>query len=70
MDIYGLSKLTGEYLYDNFYNKTNITTIICRFFNAIGLNETNPHLIPEIEKQVKEKILLLNLEIMNLNEIL
>ena len=54
MDIYGLSKLTGEYLCQNFYNTTHIPTIICRFFNAIGHNETNPHLIPEIQKQVQE----------------
>lgn len=52
MDIYGLSKLTGERLCNEFYLKTKITTIICRFFNAFGPNETNPHLIPEIQTQV------------------
>ncbi|MFI5220561.1 MAG: NAD-dependent epimerase/dehydratase family protein, partial [Bacteroidia bacterium] len=52
MDIYGLSKLAGERLCNEFYLKTKITTIICRFFNAFGPNETNPHLIPEIQTQV------------------
>lgn len=53
LDIYGLSKLTGEYLCRKFYLETGIDTIVCRFFNAFGPNETNPHLIPEIEKQLR-----------------
>jgi UDP-glucose 4-epimerase len=51
-DIYGLSKLTGEELCKKFYGETGITTIICRFFNAFGPNETNPHLIPAILQQI------------------
>jgi UDP-glucose 4-epimerase len=54
MDIYGLSKLTGEHLCNEFYLETGIPVIVCRFFNAFGPNETNPHLIPEIQKQVLE----------------
>jgi UDP-glucose 4-epimerase len=54
LDIYGLSKLTGEHLCKKFYLETSIDTIVCRFFNAFGPNETNPHLIPEIEKQLRE----------------
>lgn len=54
LDIYGLSKLAGERLCNEFYLKTTIPTIICRFFNAFGPNETNPHLIPEIQKQINE----------------
>jgi UDP-glucose 4-epimerase len=54
LDIYGLSKLTGEYLCKKFHMESGIDTIVCRFFNAFGPNETNPHLIPEIEKQLKE----------------
>lgn len=53
LDIYGLSKLTGEYLCHKFYLETGVNTVVCRFFNAFGPNETNPHLIPEIEKQLK-----------------
>lgn len=52
MDIYGLSKLTGERLCSEFFAKSNKPTVICRFFNAFGPNETNPHLIPEIQDQV------------------
>lgn len=53
LDIYGLSKLTGEHLFKRFWLETRIDTIVCRFFNAFGPNETNPHLIPEIEKQLR-----------------
>jgi UDP-glucose 4-epimerase len=52
LDIYGLSKLTGEHLCNEFHLSTKIPVVICRFFNAFGPNETNPHLIPEIENQV------------------
>jgi UDP-glucose 4-epimerase len=54
LDIYGLSKLMGEYLCHAFHNKTDIPTVICRFFNAFGPNETNPHLIPEIQDQINQ----------------
>lgn len=54
LDIYGLSKLTGEHLLREFNYSTGIDTIVCRFFNAFGPNETNPHLIPEIENQLRE----------------
>jgi UDP-glucose 4-epimerase len=53
LDIYGLSKLTGEQLCRKFFLETEIDTFVCRFFNAFGPNETNPHLIPEIEKQLR-----------------
>lgn len=56
LDIYGISKLTGEHLFSKFYLETGIDTVVCRFFNAFGPNETNPHLIPEIEKQLREGI--------------
>jgi len=52
LDIYGLSKVAGERLCHEFFLATGIATIVCRFFNAFGPNETNPHLIPEIQKQI------------------
>lgn len=61
LDIYGISKLTGEHLCKEFYLETGIDTIVCRFFNAFGPNETNPHLIPEIEKQLREGSRTINL---------
>lgn len=51
LDIYGLSKLTGERLCRCFHLETGVKTTVVRFFNAFGLKETNPHLIPEIHKQ-------------------
>lgn len=54
LDIYGLSKLAGENLMQKFHLETEIDAVCCRFFNAFGPNETNPHLIPEIEKQLRE----------------
>lgn len=51
-DIYGLSKLAGEQLFKKLFQEIKIPTIICRFFNAFGPNETNPHLIPEILAQI------------------
>jgi UDP-glucose 4-epimerase len=52
LDIYGLTKLTGERLCHEFHLESGIATVVCRFFNAFGPNETNPHLIPEIAAQV------------------
>jgi UDP-glucose 4-epimerase len=54
LDIYGLSKLAGEHLLHEFYLTTNTPSIICRFFNAFGPRETNPHLIPEIHRQIMD----------------
>jgi UDP-glucose 4-epimerase len=53
MDIYGLSKLAGEYLCHRFHLATGCATIIGRFFNVFGPGETNPHLIPVIHDQVR-----------------
>ena len=54
LDIYGLTKLVGERLLNEFHLSTGIPTVVCRFFNAFGPNETNPHLIPEIQEQINE----------------
>lgn len=52
LDIYGITKLATERIAGEFHFRTSIPTIIGRFFNAFGPNETNPHLIPEIQRQV------------------
>ena len=54
LDIYGITKLAGERLCHGFHLETGIPVIVCRFFNAFGPNETNPHLIPEIQLQVNQ----------------
>lgn len=52
MDIYGITKLAAEKLLSEFHLRTGICSIAGRFFNAFGPNETNPHLIPEVQRQV------------------
>ncbi len=52
MDIYGTTKLATEKIASEFHLRTGVPTIIGRFFNAFGPNETNPHLFPEIQRQV------------------
>ena len=54
LDIYGTSKLICEHLLKEFYLETSVNSIVCRFFNAFGPNETNPHLIPEILSQIQK----------------
>lgn len=52
MDIYGTSKLATEKIASEFHLRTGVPMLIGRFFNAFGPNETNPHLFPEIQRQV------------------
>ncbi|HRO41097.1 MAG TPA: GDP-mannose 4,6-dehydratase, partial [Flavobacteriales bacterium] len=52
LDIYGTTKLACERIAQAFHGTTGIPTVVGRFFNAFGPNETNPHLIPEIQRQV------------------
>lgn len=52
MDIYGITKLAAERIASDFHGRTGRPVIIGRFFNAFGPNETNPHLIPEIQRQI------------------
>lgn len=54
VDIYGTTKLATERIAEAFHARSGIATIVGRFFNAFGPNETNPHLIPEIQRQVLE----------------
>lgn len=52
-DIYGLTKVIGEDLVRLFHWETGVKTIIGRFFNVYGPDETNPHVVPEIVKQLR-----------------
>lgn len=52
MDIYGTTKLATEKIASEFHLRSRIPVIVGRFFNAFGPNETNPHLFPEIQRQV------------------
>jgi len=60
--VYGKSKLTGEALCRDAANwawKTDF--LIGRLFNAVGIRETNPHLVPEIVAQIAKGVSTLRL---------
>jgi UDP-glucose 4-epimerase len=48
LEVYGESKVEGEELVHAFHEKTGKAATILRLFNAIGRNETNPHVVPHI----------------------
>jgi UDP-glucose 4-epimerase len=48
LEVYGESKLAAEQLVHTFYQETGTSSAILRLFNAIGRNETNPHVVPHI----------------------
>lgn len=52
-DVYGESKARGEVLAREYFARTGLTTTILRIFNAIGPNETNPHVIPHIFESLR-----------------
>ena len=54
IDIYGISKKAGEDIVNLFYKNTAIPCINARLFNAIGPRETNPHLLPDIIKELQQ----------------
>lgn len=54
VDIYGESKLFGEFLLKRFHRETGIRSFAARLFNGYGRRETNPHVIPEIVNQVSK----------------
>lgn len=55
-NIYGLSKLMGEQLIQ-LQSKRQPTAryVVGRLFNLYGARETNPHILPEIVKQCRER---------------
>jgi len=53
VDVYGFSKLHGEDYVTYFGALRGFETVIVRLFNVIGPGETNPHVLPEIIKQLK-----------------
>ena len=52
IEIYGATKLFGETLISLFHQETNVKCAIARLFNGFGRRETNPHVIPDILKQL------------------
>lgn len=64
LEVYGESKVAAEQLVRTFHDETGIPASTLRLFNAIGRNETNPHVIPHIFEslQTSETIELGNIE--------
>jgi hypothetical protein len=46
------SPADGPQRASEFHLRTRVPTVVGRFFNAFGPNETNPHLFPEVQRQV------------------
>jgi len=53
IDVYGMSKWAGEKAVAQLTRRTGRVVRIGRYFNAVGLRETNPHIIPELISQVR-----------------
>jgi UDP-glucose 4-epimerase len=54
LDIYGITKLAGEQLTALYGQQSGAPCASARIFNAVGPNETNPHVVPRIVSQIKE----------------
>jgi UDP-glucose 4-epimerase len=53
-EFYGMTKVIGEQQLAMFHKTSGTSCVAARFFNVYGRGETNPHVIPEIFKQIKE----------------
>ncbi len=53
LDIYGITKHCNEELAGLYVSQTGARCIAARIFNAVGVNETNPHLVPHLVQQLK-----------------
>ena len=53
IDIYGCSKLFAEGLLELYRRETGRAAVTVRLFNVYGLQDTNPHVLPDILDQVR-----------------
>jgi UDP-glucose 4-epimerase len=61
VDVYGFTKFHGEDFVRYFTAQKNLQSVIVRLFNVVGPGETNPHVLPEIIKQLKTGVRKLSL---------
>ena len=54
LDIYGISKYADEHLARRYVGQTGAGCTAVRISNAVGPNETNPHLLPHLVDQLNE----------------
>lgn len=54
VDVYGISKVTDEMLAKLYSERTGASIIAGRIFNAVGPNETNPHVVPHLISQLNQ----------------
>jgi len=53
LDVYGTSKRACEDLGRIYCAETDLPCTAVRIFNAVGVNETNPHLVPHLVEQLQ-----------------
>jgi UDP-glucose 4-epimerase len=53
LDVYGHTKACGEDQVTLFGRETGVAVAAARLFNAFGPQDTNPHLVPEIVRQLR-----------------
>jgi len=53
-DVYGSTKLVGEELSRLFFMDTGTPTVVARFFNTFGPDDTNSHVIPDVAAQAAQ----------------
>ena len=55
-EIYGISKWIGEQVMTRFHeDRPEARTVIARLFNTYGPRETNPHVLPDIMRRLRER---------------
>jgi UDP-glucose 4-epimerase len=52
VDLYGRTKAAGERLVTSFAAETGARPVVARLFNVVGDRETNPHVVPELIRQL------------------
>jgi len=54
-EIYGISKWMGERVMARFHaDRPEVRTVVARLFNTYGPRETNPHVLPEIMRALRQ----------------